>query len=59
MTTGERSQIERQPIRHLGQPAEIAEAALMLAGEGASYMTGQTITIDGGYLLSVRFEGRL
>ena len=46
------SQIDRQPIRHLGQPREIAEAALLLAGEGASYMTGQTLTIDGGFLLS-------
>jgi NAD(P)-dependent dehydrogenase (short-subunit alcohol dehydrogenase family) len=46
------SQIDRQPIRHLGQPEEIAEAALLLAGEGASYMTGQTIVIDGGHLLS-------
>lgn len=46
------SQIERQPIRHLGQPHEIAETALLLAGNGASYMTGQTIVIDGGYLLS-------
>jgi NAD(P)-dependent dehydrogenase (short-subunit alcohol dehydrogenase family) len=45
-------QIERQPIRHLGQPDEIAEAAVMLAGNGASYMTGQTLVIDGGYLLS-------
>jgi dehydrogenase/reductase SDR family member 4 len=46
------AQIERQPIRHLGQPDEIAEAALLLAGGGASYMTGQTLVIDGGYLLS-------
>jgi NAD(P)-dependent dehydrogenase (short-subunit alcohol dehydrogenase family) len=46
------AQIERQPIRHLGQPDEIAEAALLLAGEGASYMTGQTLVIDGGYTLS-------
>jgi len=45
-------QIERQPIRHLGQPAEIAEAAVMLAGDGASYMTGQTLVVDGGFLLS-------
>jgi NAD(P)-dependent dehydrogenase (short-subunit alcohol dehydrogenase family) len=46
------AQIERQPIRHLGQPNEIAQAALLLAGGGASYMTGQTLVIDGGYLLS-------
>jgi len=45
-------QIERQPVRHLGHPFEIAEAALLLAGDGGSYMTGQTLTIDGGFLLS-------
>ena len=26
--------MERQPIKHLGQPAEIAEIALMLASDG-------------------------
>jgi 3-oxoacyl-[acyl-carrier protein] reductase len=44
--------MERQPIKHLGQPLEIAEIALMLAGDGASYLTGQTIVVDGGRLLS-------
>jgi dehydrogenase/reductase SDR family protein 4 len=42
----------QQPIRHLGQPAEIAEVALLLASDGASYLTGQTIVVDGGRLLS-------
>jgi dehydrogenase/reductase SDR family protein 4 len=46
------SQVDRQPIRHLGQPNEIAEAALMLAGNAGSYITGQTLVIDGGFLLS-------
>jgi NAD(P)-dependent dehydrogenase (short-subunit alcohol dehydrogenase family) len=41
-----------QPIRHLGQPPEIAEVALMLASDGSSYLTGQTIVVDGGRLLS-------
>ncbi|HKD07349.1 MAG TPA: SDR family oxidoreductase [Bryobacteraceae bacterium] len=45
------AQIERQPIRHLGQPAEIAEAAVMLASDESSFMTGQTLVIDGGYTL--------
>jgi NAD(P)-dependent dehydrogenase (short-subunit alcohol dehydrogenase family) len=45
------AQIERQPIRHLGQPAEIAEAAVMLASGESSFMTGQTLVIDGGYTL--------
>jgi dehydrogenase/reductase SDR family protein 4 len=40
--------LSRQPIKHLGQPSEIAEIALMLAGDRASYLTGQVITVDGG-----------
>jgi NAD(P)-dependent dehydrogenase (short-subunit alcohol dehydrogenase family) len=44
--------MELQPIKHLGQPLEIAEIALMLAGDSASYLTGQTIVVDGGRLLS-------
>ena len=41
-----------QPIQHLGQPDEIAEVALMLASDESSYLTGQTIVIDGGRVLS-------
>jgi dehydrogenase/reductase SDR family member 4 len=43
---------EQQPIRHLGQPMEIAEVALLLASDRASFMTGQTLVVDGGRLLS-------
>jgi dehydrogenase/reductase SDR family member 4 len=43
---------EQQPIRHLGQPAEIAEVALLLASDRSSFMTGQTLVVDGGRLLS-------
>jgi dehydrogenase/reductase SDR family member 4 len=43
--------MERQPIKHLGQPIEIAEVALMLASAESSYLTGQTIVVDGGRLL--------
>ena len=45
-------QLGAQPIKHLGQPVEIAEVALMLASGGSSYLTGQTLVVDGGYLLS-------
>ncbi len=44
--------ISHQPIRHLGQPPEIAGVALLLASDAASYLTGQTIVVDGGRLLS-------
>jgi dehydrogenase/reductase SDR family member 4 len=43
--------IGKQPIQRLGQPADIAELALLLASEKGSYITGQTFTVDGGFLL--------
>jgi dehydrogenase/reductase SDR family protein 4 len=45
-------QLTTQAIRHLGQPIEIAEVALLLASDRSSYLTGQTIIVDGGFLLS-------
>lgn len=36
------------PLKRIGRPEEIANATLFLAGEGASYITGQVIAIDGG-----------
>jgi NAD(P)-dependent dehydrogenase (short-subunit alcohol dehydrogenase family) len=44
--------IGSQPLKHLGQPREIAEVALLLASDGGSYLTGQTIVVDGGRTLS-------
>jgi len=44
--------IGSQPIKHLGQPLEIAGVALLLASDAGSYLTGQTIVVDGGRLLS-------
>jgi NAD(P)-dependent dehydrogenase (short-subunit alcohol dehydrogenase family) len=43
--------LEEQPIKHLGQPDEIAETALLLASDRGSYITGQTMIVDGGRLL--------
>ena len=36
------------PLRRIGEPAEIAGAAVYLASRASSFMTGQTIVVDGG-----------
>ncbi len=41
----------KQPIPRLGQPSDVAELALLLASEKGSYITGQTLVVDGGFLL--------
>jgi dehydrogenase/reductase SDR family protein 4 len=43
--------LAKQPIKRLGQPSDVAELALLLASEKGSYITGQTLTVDGGFLL--------
>jgi NAD(P)-dependent dehydrogenase (short-subunit alcohol dehydrogenase family) len=37
-------------MARLGQPEEIANAVLWLCRDGASYVTGDAVTIDGGFL---------
>ena len=44
------SMLGRQALRHLGQPDEIGYAALYLASPGATYVTGETLRVDGGFL---------
>jgi 3-oxoacyl-[acyl-carrier protein] reductase len=36
------------PIGRIGKPGELAPTVLFLASEGASYITGQVIAINGG-----------
>ena len=41
------------PLRRLGRGQDIANAVVFLASEPASYITGQTLSVDGGYYMSV------
>jgi 3-oxoacyl-[acyl-carrier protein] reductase len=41
----------RIPFGRLGTPQEIANVALFLASSAASWVTGQTIAVDGGQML--------
>jgi len=41
---------QRTSLGRWGSPSEIAGAAVFLASEAASYVTGQVIAVDGGYL---------
>jgi len=40
---------QRKPMGHLRQPEEIANLALFLASDKASFITGQAIAVDGGW----------
>ncbi len=42
----------RTPLKRLGQPEEMARVALFLVSPLAAWVTGQTILVDGGYLLT-------
>jgi NAD(P)-dependent dehydrogenase (short-subunit alcohol dehydrogenase family) len=44
----ERAAIERTPMGRLGVPDDIAGAAVFLASPAASWLTGQTLVVDGG-----------
>ncbi len=42
---------QAQPIKRAGLPSDIAEAALWLASDASSFVTGQAIVVDGGITL--------
>ena len=48
MTAGVPYPVDAQPIKRIGQPADIAQAVAFLASPGASYITGETLKVCGG-----------
>ncbi|MBC51861.1 MAG: 3-oxoacyl-[acyl-carrier-protein] reductase [Chloroflexi bacterium] len=42
--------LERIPMGRFGTPEDVAEAVVFLCSDGASYITGQVLTIDGGMI---------
>jgi len=42
--------LQHIPMGRLGKPADLAGAAVFLASDASSYMTGQVVFVDGGYL---------
>jgi NAD(P)-dependent dehydrogenase (short-subunit alcohol dehydrogenase family) len=48
----EKAFVQRAPIQRWGVPQEVADAIVFLAGDKASYITGQTLVIDGGLTLN-------
>jgi 2-deoxy-D-gluconate 3-dehydrogenase len=49
----ERQIVSRVPLGRLGEPEEMVGAVLFLCSDGAKYITGQTIYVDGGTLANV------
>jgi NAD(P)-dependent dehydrogenase (short-subunit alcohol dehydrogenase family) len=43
--------MDRTALKRVAQPMDIAGLALLLASDAGSYMTGETVVIDGGWTL--------
>ncbi len=42
---------ENTPLNRIGTSEDVAEAILLLASDKASFITGQTLSVDGGFIL--------
>lgn len=52
MPTGPIMGLERIPLGTVATPLQIASAVMFLASSAASYITGQTLIVDGGFMVS-------
>ena len=44
--------VERYPLRRIGEPDEVAGTAIYLASRAGSFVTGQTLVVDGGVTIT-------
>jgi NAD(P)-dependent dehydrogenase (short-subunit alcohol dehydrogenase family) len=44
------AQIAARPMGRVGNPEEVAEAVVWLCSDAASFVTGHTMTVDGGFV---------
>jgi NAD(P)-dependent dehydrogenase (short-subunit alcohol dehydrogenase family) len=42
--------VASEPIGRVGNPQEVAESVVWLCSDAASFVTGHTMTVDGGYV---------
>ncbi len=47
------ARIRRSPVKRLGRPEEVANVALFLASDDASFVVGSEVAADGGWLLNI------
>lgn len=40
------------PVGHLGAPEDVARTVAFLAGDGAGFITGQKVSVNGGHTLA-------
>lgn len=55
----EAGMIDAQPMKTVGKPRDIAEAALWLASDSSRFVTGQCIPVEGGLLTGKRWSVRV
>ena len=48
---------QRVPLREIAQPEWIAAGVVFIASDDARYMTGQVLTLDGGYVMDGSLPG--